>query len=1683
MYRSPRLCLPGPSIIALVAGLLAGCNDTDVTTVGAAQVSISPPNTSVKVGETTRLAAAVLSSDGVPLSGRPIQWTSLNESIARVDNTGLVTGVAIGVATIRASAEGTSGTSQVTVTSGPAIGATPATVEFTGVRNGASPGDRTVVLTNIGDGTLNGLAANVSYTAGGPTGWLTATLAGTTAPATLVLGATLGNLAVGTYSATVTITSPVASNSPITVPVQLQVLAPAAAIALGTNSVGFNALQGAGNPASQTVSVTNAGGGTLSGLSASVSYAGGQPVGWLSATLGSTTAPTSITLTAITAGLAPGSYSATVRVASPVAANGPQDITVSFTVGAAPPVIGAQPAGLTFTGVSPAAQQVQLTNNGGGSISGLTVSAVYAAGAPSGWLTASLSSATAPATLTVGANGASLAPGNYTATVRITAPGAANSPLDVPVTLTVPSPSPSLALSANTVGFNAVQGAGNPAPQTVGVTNAGGGTLSGLAVSVSYASGQPTGWLSATLGATTAPTAITLTATTGTLPAGSYSATVQVASGVAANSPQNIAVNFVVAAAPAVIGRQPTSLTFTGVTPAAQQIQVTNTGGSTLTGLSVSVIYAAGAPTGWLSTSLSGTTAPASVTVTANGAALASGSYTATVRIAAPGAANSPVDVPVQLNVPPPAIALSLNAVGFSAVQGGGDPAPQTVGITNSGGGTLTGLGVSVIYAPGQSTGWLSAVLGATTAPTGITLSAAIGALQPGNYSATVRVASGVAANSPQDIPVTFTVGAGQPVIGAQPAGLVFTGVSPAPQQILITNRGGGTVSGISVTTSYASGQPTGWLNTSLSGTTAPATLTVSADGATLPPGSYSATLQIAAPGAINSPLVVPITFTVPAPAAAIALSSNSVGFSAVQGGGDPAAQTVAVTNAGGGTLSGLNATVSYGVGQPAGWLTAALGSSTAPTNITLTAVTGSLAAGSYTANVQVTSGVAANSPQNITVTFTVAAPAPAAAIGVQPNSLTFTGVSPAAQQIQLTNTGGGTLSGLAVSVIYPAGPTGWLATSLSGTTAPATLTATASGASLAPGSYTATVQITAPGATNSPVDVPVTFTVPAPAPAIALGANTAAFNAVQGGGDPASQTVTVTNSGGGTLSGLTVSVSYASGQPTGWLSATLGSTTAPTDITLTAATGSLAPGSYSATVQVNSGVAANSPQNIAVTFTVAAPAPAIALASNTVGFSAVEGGADPAAQTVAVTNAGGGTLSGLGVSVSYASGQPTGWLSATLGSTTAPTDITLTAATGSLPAGSYNATVQVASAVASNSPQAITVTFTVAAPAPAVIGAQPTSLTFTGMTPADQLIQLTNSGGGTLSGLAASVTYASGQPTGWLGATLSGTTAPATVTVSASSTSLAAGTYNATVQITAPGATNSPLDVPVTFTVPEAVPGAPTNVTATATSASQIDVAWSGATGNVTEYRIERKTGAAGTWAQIQIVNGSTTGYADTGLSAGTDYFYRVLACNTAGCSAPSTEASATTQASAPTSPTSLSAQGVSTSAIDLQWSHDGLLVTQFEIERGLDQTNFQPLTTTTALARSYQDSGLSGGATFVYRVRACASALCSAWSNTASATTTTPPPAVPGNVSATALSTTQVSVAWDPVAGVTEYRVRRQNTQGGLMTQTFTVAAANTSYVDSGLTTGTGYAYSVQACNQSGCSTFSTPVIVTTP
>lgn len=97
--------------------------------------------------------------------------------------------------------------------------------------------------------------------------------------------------------------------------------------------------------------------------------------------------------------------------------------------------------------------------------------------------------------------------------------------------------------------------------------------------------------------------------------------------------------------------------------------------------------------------------------------------------------------------------------------------------------------------------------------------------------------------------------------------------------------------------------------------------------------------------------------------------------------------------------------------------------------------------------------------------------------------------------------------------------------------------------------------------------------------------------------------------------------------------------------------------------------------------------------------------------------------------------------------------------------------------------------------------------------------------------------------------------------------------------------------------------PAAPSNLTATTVSQSQINLSWQDNSNNEQGFKIERKT-QGGSYSQITSVSANTQNYNDTGLNSGTNYCYRVRAYNANGESAPSNEACATTQGGGTTPP-----------------------------------------------------------------------------------------------------------------------------------------------------------------------------------
>ena len=86
-----------------------------VKPVPVASVTVVPAEATIGTGGAIQLTAEPRDADGNLLQERSVVWSSDNDLIALVDDTGLVTGEAVGVATITATSEGVAGASLVTV--------------------------------------------------------------------------------------------------------------------------------------------------------------------------------------------------------------------------------------------------------------------------------------------------------------------------------------------------------------------------------------------------------------------------------------------------------------------------------------------------------------------------------------------------------------------------------------------------------------------------------------------------------------------------------------------------------------------------------------------------------------------------------------------------------------------------------------------------------------------------------------------------------------------------------------------------------------------------------------------------------------------------------------------------------------------------------------------------------------------------------------------------------------------------------------------------------------------------------------------------------------------------------------------------------------------------------------------------------------------------------------------------------------------------------------------------------------------------------------------------------------------------------------------------------------------------------------------------------------------------------
>jgi len=417
-------------------------------------------------------------------------------------------------------------------------------------------------------------------------------------------------------------------------------------------------------------------------------------------------------------------------------------------------------------------------------------------------------------------------------------------PQYVPGTVTIGSPTnPEIAYDPSSFNFTGTEGGANPPTQTLNVSNSGTGTLNwSLAKNHTWLGLNPMSGVDA--GAV--DVSVNLTGLT----AGTYRDTIVITAN-ADNSPQTVPVLLTVEPPPPMIHLDPTSIEVSAIEGSSlppEQISVTNTGGGVLN-------WTASKTSGWLSINPTGGTGDGVITVSFNLAGLAAGTYYDTVFVSDPSATNDPQYTAVTLVVepPPPAIQLDPMIINITAAEGSAVPSEQ-INVTNTGGGTLN-------WSASNLSGWMSVNPASGVGDGIITLDFDLIGLAPGVYYDTVTVSDGYASNSPQKTAVTLTVEAElDPELDVSPSSLTFNtgldGYTPPPQILTIANIGGGEIS-------WTIEESEGWLMVDPLSGSGNGMVTVSVDISGLPEGTYSGMISVIDPGAVNSPVEIPVTLNI----------------------------------------------------------------------------------------------------------------------------------------------------------------------------------------------------------------------------------------------------------------------------------------------------------------------------------------------------------------------------------------------------------------------------------------------------------------------------------------------------------------------------------------------------------------------------------------------------------------------------------------------------------------------------------------------------------------------------------------------------------------------------------------------------------------------------------------------------
>ncbi|MFN0100660.1 MAG: BACON domain-containing protein [Bryobacteraceae bacterium] len=823
---------------------------------------------------------------------------------------------------------------------------------------------------------------------------------------------------------------------------------------------------------------------------------------------------------------------------------------------------------------SPVSQAITVTSNGAAFGFQVTTSVTTPSGGS--WLSVDRLSGTTPSAVLVSANAAALGAGTYSGLVQITAAGTSNSPVSVPVTFVVGGGSQLVSAPASLT-FNYQLGGTFPPAQTMSVTS--GGQPVSFTAAPLLVSGA--GWLELSPTSGTTPANVTVSSPAAILSGaapGVYTGFVVLTPTSGGGTAVQVPVTLNVTGTPQFTAI-PSAISFNYQTGQANPPQQTINLGL-LGGVGNFTITLGTSQGGnWLVvTPLSGVT-PTTLTVgVQQPSSLPPGVYNGTIVVASPSGVGTSLTIRVTLTVSnSPLLSLAPNALQFTYQVGGTLPASQTITPSS----TSSAISYSVVP---QATGgnWLIVNPAAGATPNPISVGVDPSGLAAGTYTGTVTVTGTGTGNAAQSVPVTLTI-TNNPILTVSTASLTFNyqrGRDIPGAQVVNVNSTGSPFN-YTITAETISGA--GYLSVNSAGGTTPGSFTVSMVPSVLMTGLqgiYSARITLTAPGAANSPLVIPLTLVL-SETTLVNVSQTSLSFNFQGSGALPPPQFLSLTSSG----DPVNLTVSSS--STGGWLTVGPSTASTPANVTVQVTPLGLLPGTYNGTITVVAtipnvGATLNSPITVPVTLTISA----GTLAATPASLTFLqaqgGNAPPPQTINVTSNG----PALNYSATATTSIGSWLSVSPASAATPGAVTVSVNGSGLAAGTYSGTVTLTAAGASNSPLNIPVTLTV-GPQQTLTVSPTTLTFSHQLGAAAPATQTVSLSSSG--TALNFTTAATTASGGA--WLTATPASGTTGATVTIGVNPAGLAAGTYTGTVTITAPGASNSPQTVSVTLTIAAVA------------------------------------------------------------------------------------------------------------------------------------------------------------------------------------------------------------------------------------------------------------------------------------------------------------------------------------------------------------------------------------------------------------------------------------------------------------------------------------------------------------